>query len=51
LGLSFSSLRLLKIELFKPETSKNQAFQAWPKNFEKLSFPMLTAERTKMIFV
>jgi hypothetical protein len=39
LGLSFSSL--LKIKLFKPENFKNQAFQAWPKKFGKLPFPML----------
>jgi hypothetical protein len=31
LGLSFSSPRASKIELFKPDNSKNQAFQAWPK--------------------
>jgi hypothetical protein len=42
LVLSFSSLRLLKIKVFKPENSKNQAFQAWPKEFGKLPFPMLT---------
>jgi hypothetical protein len=41
LGLSFSSHRLLKIKLFKPENSKNQAFQAWPNFFGKLPFPML----------
>jgi hypothetical protein len=32
LGLSFSSPRASKIKLFKPDNSKNQAFQAWPKN-------------------
>jgi hypothetical protein len=42
LGLSFSSLRLLKIKLFKPENSKNQAFQAWPNFFGKLPFLMVT---------
>jgi hypothetical protein len=31
LGLSFSSPRASKIKLFKPDNSKNQAFQAWPK--------------------
>jgi hypothetical protein len=41
LGLSFSSLRLLKIKLFKPENSIKQAFQAWPNFFGKLPFPML----------
>jgi hypothetical protein len=42
LGLSFSSHRLLKIKLFKPENSLNQAFQAWPKIIGKRPFPMLT---------
>jgi hypothetical protein len=32
LGLSFSSPRASKIKLFKSDNSKNQAFQAWPKN-------------------
>jgi hypothetical protein len=41
LGMSFSSHRLLKIKLFKPENSKNQAFQARPIFFGKLPFPML----------
>jgi hypothetical protein len=66
LGLSFSSHRLLKIKLFKPENSKNQAFQARPNVFWKTSFSngnppfeTLLAEgsqlvlifTTKMIFV
>jgi hypothetical protein len=42
LGLSFLSLGLLKIKLFKPDNSKNQDFQAWPKFFGKLPFPMLS---------
>jgi hypothetical protein len=29
--MSFSSPRASKIKLFKPDNSKNQAFQAWPK--------------------
>jgi hypothetical protein len=33
LGLSFSSPRASKIKLFKPDNSKNQAFQAWPKRY------------------
>jgi hypothetical protein len=41
MGLSFSSHILLKIKLFKPENSKNQALQAWPKEIGKLPFPML----------
>jgi hypothetical protein len=31
LGLSFSSPRASKIKAFKPDNSKNQAFQVWPK--------------------
>jgi hypothetical protein len=39
--MSFLSHRLLKIKLFKPENSKNQAFHARPNFFGKLPFPML----------
>jgi hypothetical protein len=34
LGLSVSSPRPSKIKLFKPDNSKNQAFQAWPKKLK-----------------
>jgi hypothetical protein len=65
-GLELFKPRASKIKLFKPDNSKNQAFQAWPKNTFLVYFilkilytSIFTAEgshlvlifTTKMIFV
>jgi hypothetical protein len=58
LGLSFSSPRASKIKLFKPDNSKSQAFQAWPKNnffvyfISKILYTsMFTAEGSQLVLI